>query len=152
MSKDIKILFGEMGGGKNYWGEKIAQDNGYTFLDGDTLATPEMINRVSQFKSMTRKMIIEYIDKLTIAISEQARQANNGLVVAQALYFDEDRKIMRYALTHVGFNVQFIWVKTPFWRNLNQIFSRPEGFKWSLYWLANKPFFQKPTHPHTVIK
>jgi len=148
--KEVIILFGEMGGGKNYHGEILAKEKGYTFLDGDTVAQPEMLERVSQFKSLTREMIKKFIGRLIAAISLKAFKSN-GLVVAQALYFDEDRIFIKWFLNQLGYNVKFIWVKPSFLRNLMQIYSRPKGLTWAVYWLLNKPWFQKPTHDYEKI-
>jgi gluconate kinase len=147
---NIFILFGEMGSGKNFWGERFAKDKGYLFFDGDTVVSPEMKERVSKFKPLTRRMVIDYIDHLTMEIVAKAR-ASTGLVVAQALYFDKDRRFLKYVLSTLGFNVIFYWVRPTFWNNLKQIYSRPNGLRWVLYWLINKPFFQKPTHEYNEI-
>lgn len=34
---------------------------------------------------------------------------------------------------------------------IRQLRSRPEGWRWVKYWLLNKPFFQRPRGPHTVL-
>jgi hypothetical protein len=51
---EIIVLFGEMGGGKNYWGERIAAQKGYHFYDGDAAAPPIVVERVMQFKMLRR--------------------------------------------------------------------------------------------------
>jgi gluconate kinase len=141
---DIIILFGEMGSGKNYHGEKLAKKLGYTFFDGDIVVTSEMAEKVSKFKPLSRDIIKNYRRVLAEAIKEKAAQAN-GLVVAQALYSNQDRYYLHGFLSTKN-NVKFIWIKTSFFKNLKQIYSRPKGLRWVLYWLMNKPFFQKPTH------
>ena len=148
--KNVIILFGEMGGGKNFWGERMAQDLGYTFFDGDTVVTQEILERVQNFKALNREMVERYIDHLCEEIANRI-EAAPGLVVAQALYFDEDRKALGLFLRSLGYNVRFKWVRPTFWRNLKQIYSRDNGFRWVLYWLMNKPWFQKPTHEYDVI-
>lgn len=146
---NIIILFGEMGGGKNYWGEQMAEQLGYAFFDGDDAATPDMIARVSKFKPLTREIVQHYINQLTSTIVEMARY--DDLVIAQALYFDQDRRYIHYILTCLGHRVTFKWVKPGFWQNLKQVYSRPRGLRWALYWLMNKPFFQKPTHDYEQV-
>jgi gluconate kinase len=148
--KEITILFGEMGGGKNYWGEIIANTMNVPFFDGDDVVTPEMLERVKGFKSLTREMIIRYVNGLANVIADKAEQSN-GLVVAQALYLDEDRLFLQKFLQCLGYRVRFIWIKTSFWRNLKQIYSRKSGLRWVFYWLMNKPFFQPPTHHYSVL-
>lgn len=148
--KSIIILFGEMGTGKNYWGEKMADELGYTFFDGDTVVTQEILERVQKFKALNRQMIEKYINRLCEEVADRTDVAP-GLVVAQALYFDEDRKTLGLFLRSLGYNVRFKWVRAPFWRNLQQIYSRNNGLRWVLYWLMNKPWFQKPTHEYDTI-
>lgn len=151
MSKGIFILFGEMGVGKNYWGESLAKGYNYTFFDGDSVVPPEMIEKVVNFKPLTREMILNYVEVLIKEIDKRAKNEPNGLVVSQALYFDSDRINVIESLRKMGYKVKPYWVKARFWDNLKQIFSRPKGFRWVLYWLLNKPYFQKPTHWHCTI-
>ena len=151
--KEIIILFGEMGGGKNYWGEIYAYQLNYHFFDGDTVATPQMMERVSKFKPLNKEIISNYLTILTSEIINRASVSSNGLVVAQALYNNKDRISLKEKIEATGeFNVNFFWVHVPFLQNLKQIYSRPKGFRWALYWLINKPFFQKPTHTNFRIQ
>lgn len=145
--KEIIILFGEMGGGKNYHGERLAKEKGYLFLDGDTVADQEMVERVSQFKPLTREIVAAFVARLVTTISILA-STFSGMVVAQALYFDEDRLWIEWFFTQLGYDVKFVWIRPSFFRNMKQIYSRPRGFRWVLYWLMNKPWFQKPTHEY----
>ncbi len=150
LSPTITILFGEMGSGKNYWGEIFMRTTPACFFDGDTVATPEMIARFSKFKSLSEEIIMNYLYKLTDEITARANVVGN-LIVAQALYRDEHRCLLELFLKQQGVNVRFVWVKTSFWRNLKQLYSRPKGLRWILYWLMNKPFFQKPTHAYSEV-
>lgn len=147
--KEVTILFGEMGGGKNYHGERLSFILNLPFFDGDEVVTSEMLEKVTKFKPLTREMIINYVNVLANAIADRAEP--NGLIVAQALYFDEDRLFLQKFLSCLGYKVKFIWIKTPFWRNLKQIYSRKNGLRWSIFWLLNKPYFQKPTHEHDIF-
>ncbi len=151
MQKDIIILFGEMGCGKNYWGAKVAAEKGYLFFDGDLAAPQEVIAVVSTFKLRSREQVRLLVRQLCLAVHERAADSP-GMVVAQALYFDEDRAFIREELARLGYNVTFQWVCPPFWRNLKQIYSRPKGLKWVVYWLRNKPWFEKPTHDYLLIR
>ena len=149
--KNVTILFGEMGGGKNYHGEKMAKWFGDVFFDGDTVIPPEMAERVANFKPLTRDMIDSYIDILIDEIDRRAIKSENGLIVAQALYFNQDRKEIKFCLEQLGYRVIMCWVRPSFWRNFKQIQSRPNGWRWVLYWLMSKPFFQKPTHEYQLV-
>src|ERR1700722_9035692 len=115
--KNVIILFGEMGGGKNFWGERLAKDLGYTFFDGDTVVTQEILERVQKFKPLNRQMVERYISHLCDEIADRMERPS-GLVVAQALYFDEDRKALELFLRSLGYNVRFKWIRPTFWRNL----------------------------------
>jgi len=149
--KDVIILFGEMGSGKNYWGEQLARELNYTFYDGDLVATQEVIERVTRFEMLDRELVLQLVNRLCDAVMEMVPETN-GLVVAQALYFDEDRRYIERRLTEQGYNVSFRWIRTPFWRNLKQIYTRPDGLRWVIYWLQNKSWFQEPTHDYIPIR
>lgn len=149
--KHIIILLGEMGCGKNYWGERIAKDRGYIFFDGDHAAPPGMVKKVTRFQLLNREQILYFVRELCTIVIEKAATAESGMVVAQALYFDEDRKYMVDMLGNLGYQVTFQWVRPPFWRNMRQIYSRPNGSRWVLYWLRNKYWFEQPTHAYDVI-
>jgi gluconate kinase len=149
---EIIVLFGEMGGGKNYWGERIAAQKGYHFYDGDAAAPPIVVERVMQFKMLRREHIRLFVDVLCEEIVRNTPPDASGMVVAQALYFDEDRKYLAASLQEKGFNVRFQWIRTPFWRNLRQVYSRPKGMRWAIYWLRNKRWFEHPTHEYTLLR
>lgn len=152
MKKKVIILFGEMGAGKNYHGERLAYSEGLTFLDGDNCVSGRMLAKVVKFKPIPRDILLDYIDNhLTPQIIEHAYKSRNGIVVAQALYLDNDRHVIMQTLEAHGFDVEFYWVKTPRIRNIKQLYSRKNGTRWVLYYLQNTAFFQKPTHPHKLI-
>ncbi len=77
-------------------------------------------------------MIEEYIEILIDEIEGQAEDVRN-LIVAQALYFDEDQKEIKSYFENLGYYVQFYWVRPPWWRNIRQIFKRKNPWKWFLY-------------------
>lgn len=157
--KAVYILFGEMGSGKSYYAvNKFV--NGLEgpapgFLEGDSVLTPEMVERAKNFKHFTKEMVSSFIkDNLYPEIVKLLNQREvhprypdyKALVVSQALYSNQDRLDLIKMLSDNGIEVMMIWVKPPFLQNLKQLWSRPKGLKWVLYWLLNKPFFQKPTH------
>lgn len=148
--KTVYIFFGEMGCGKSYCGSRYAEGQGFKFFEGDSVLTPRMLARVSKFKSVNEEILQEYMDVLADAIADQMEDCDN-LVVSQAFYRDEDRKSMITFLECLGYQVKMWWVRTRTWRNIENLFTRPNGWKWFLYWLINKPFFQKPTHPYQEV-
>lgn len=149
--KTIIVMFGEMGSGKNYHGTKLAKERGYEFLDGDDLLPQEMKDKVANFKPLDRESITQFVNNLGVECMNKLKYSN-GLVLAQALYSDSDRKLLASMIRVQGISVQFVWVKPSFAQNIKQIYSRKDGFKWALYWLINKPFFKKPTHFYNIKK
>ena len=135
------ILFGEMGSGKSYIGTRMAKEKGYKFLEGDSLATPEMINRISKFKMMDLDMIKSFIIDLTIKIEEYDGE---NLIVSQALYREEFRDYI-YGKFKYTYDIEFIWVKPGIVQNIKNLFNRDNALGWVYYWTINKPFFQSPT-------
>lgn len=146
--KEIIICFGEMGAGKSHWGKQIAKDLGYDFFEGDNAVPSEMAERVAAFKFIPKDMIEDFVYILSAHITFHGSRSPNGLVVSQALYTNKDRLLLKDILEHYGYKVSFYWIRTTFFKNLTQICHRPKGFRWTLYWLMSKPWFEKPTHEH----
>lgn len=147
--KTVYIFFGEMGCGKSYCASHFAEKHGYHFFEGDSVITPRMKERVANFKPLTRDMIEEYIEALSNAIVDKM-QEYEYLVVAQALYINEDREALKLFLESFGCRVRMWLVKVSFWRNIQNLLQRDKPWSWVYYWLINKPFFQKPKHEYQV--
>ena len=148
--KTIYIFFGEMGSGKSYRGSRFAKDQDFKFFEGDSVVTPKMMERVRKFKPISKEMLEEYMDVLADAIADQMVDTEN-LVVSQAFYRDEDRKSMITFLECLGYRVKMWLVKVRFWQNVKNLLTRQDGWKWIMYWLINKPFFQTPTHEYQIL-
>lgn len=148
--KTVYILFGEMGCGKTYQGTAYAKRHDFKFFDGDSVVTPAMLERVSKFKPIPRDVLEEYMDVLFNAIADQMRDCDH-LVVSQALYMNADREELKTFLESFGFQVRMWWVKCRWHRNIQNLLTRENGWKWVFYWLINKPFFQKPKHEHDIF-
>lgn len=153
-TKYITIIFGEMGAGKSFWGKRCAMERpGATLFEGDDVVSSEMLERVSKFKPLTREIVSSYVrDVLVNEIVRRAEKAERELVVAQALYSNADREFLLRHLTRLGYRVNFDYVKAPIKRNVMQLFTRENGCRWALYHIMNKPYFEKPTHQHSVIE
>lgn len=149
--KTIYIFFGEMGCGKSYCGSRFAKRHDIKFFEGDNVIPARMLERVLKFKSITRDMLEEYMDVLSESIAKEMETCDH-LVVAQALYADNDRKDLKTFLECLGYKVKMWWVQVPLWRNVQNLLTRPDGWKWALYWLFNKPWFQTPTHEHDIFR
>lgn len=148
--KTVYIFFGEMGSGKSYCGERYAERHEFKFFEGDSVVTPRMMERVKKFRSISEDILEEYMDVLADSIADQMVDCDH-LVVSQALYRNKDRESLKLFLECLGYQVRMWWVQTPWHRNLQGLLGRPNGWKWALYWLINKPFFQKPTHDHQIF-
>jgi gluconate kinase len=143
VSGSVLILYGEMGAGKTFWGQKLARVCKAAFLDGDDVISAAMLERTKNFKPISKKTLDDYVQNhLAPAIIVRCG-LDNDLIVAQALYLREHRDFLKQHLLSKGYDqVEFIRIEAPFWRNLKQLWARPQGLRWVWYWLLNKPFFQ----------
>jgi gluconate kinase len=148
--KTVYVLFGEMGCGKTYQGSAYAKRHDFKYFDGDSVITPRMLEKVSRFAPIPNDVLCEYMAVLFTAIDDQT-QGCDQLVVSQALYRNKDRECLRLFLESNGYQVRMWWVQCKWHRNIQNLLTRPHGWKWVWYWLINKPFFQKPTHQHSVF-
>lgn len=148
--KTVYILFGEMGCGKSYVGSRYAERHGFKFFEGDSVVTPRMQERVSKFRPIPQDVLDEYMDVLFEAIADEM-QTTDHLVVSQALYLNKDRDDLKIFLESQGYKVRMWWVQCKWHRNIRNLLTRKDGWKWVLYWLINKPFFQKPTHECDIV-
>lgn len=148
----ISIYFGEMGSGKSHNARLQARYTGIEFIEGDDVVIfhPDVMERVVSFKPLTREMVIRLTDSLIEQIVLTAKK-HSAFTVAQALYFDEDRLRIETELTIAGHVISWNWVRPGFLQNMRQLLSRPKGIRWVLYWLMNKPYFERPTHQHVEI-
>lgn len=141
MSKVI-IVYGEMGMGKNFVGELIAQHLKFPFIDGDSILPSHMMAKVKKFKPFTAEEINDYVERHIVPFL--LTQSDNGLVFAQALYRSEHRQYIEEALEDAGIDVVFVHIPThSILTHLSRLLSRPRGIMWVLFGLLNKPFFQK---------
>lgn len=147
--KTVYIIFGEMGCGKTYQGSRYAERHEFKFFDGDSVITPRMLERVSKFKPIPQDVLDEYMDVLFNSIADQMLTCDT-LVVSQALYRNEDREALKIFLESFGYKVRMWWMISKWHRVIEGLMTRENGWKWVLYWLINKPFFQKPTHEHQL--
>jgi gluconate kinase len=136
-----------MGVGKNYVGERLAESLECKFLDGDIFVPKKMANKVARFSPLSQEDIDNYITEHLIPGIEKhlqpqsQSQPQQDLVVAQALYRKEHRdQIQR----HFGQeeNCKFILITAPLLTNLKRLLKRDKGFRWVVYALLNRPFFQ----------
>lgn len=155
----IYLLFGEMGVGKNYVGERMARQLGCPFFDGDDAIPDRMMVKIEKFKILSLGDLDSYTqDHLVPAIQDRAFWESD-LVVAQALYRRRHRREIveaierKWPLYDASRNkVVPVWLKPPsLLTHAKRLLGREHGFKWLLYALVTKPFFQKPDRGTAVI-
>lgn len=150
--KSLILLFGEMGSGKSFIGKKMAAERGLTFVEGDKYVPDSMCLRVAAFRSISPDMIRLLIDNIKTYATHECLNSDNGIVLSQALYREEHRVELITFWEALGFNIEAHWVRPGLFQHARQLLSRDRGFRWMMYWLFNKPFFQSPKHKHTVNK
>lgn len=137
--KKLYFVVGPMGCGKNYVGKRLADELGYPFIDGDAFVPTSMAKKVADFKFLNQQDIDNFVTEHLIPGVETAYDETLGLVVAQALYRAEHRQQIR---EHFGNACQIVFVKTNLFTNLKRLLKRDQGFRWMLYGLCNRVFFQ----------
>lgn len=150
----VHIFMGEIGAGKSYCGAQFANEHAFPFLEGDDFVPPEMAKKINLIIPPPEAVVANFVrHNLVQAIIGFAKSnpSARAVVVSQALYRNKHRGILTSALTKAGFEVEFYWVKCGLLQHARQLFSRPKGLGWLWFWLINKPFFQPPTHPHSLL-
>lgn len=145
----IYILFGEMGVGKNYIGKRLAVHLKCQFMDGDDELPYLLKKKVERFEPFTLDEVDDFVRKNLIPQIEGGAfwAGDNDIVVAQALYRQEHRDIIENYFSDI---VTWIHVTPPsFIEHIRRLFKRIDGFRWVLFGLVHKPFFQKP-RPSTI--
>ena len=148
----IYLLFGEMGVGKNYVGERMARQLGCPFFDGDDAIPDWMMWKVERFKILSLGELDRYVSDHLIPAIWSHHEPGMDLVVVQALY----RRRHRQMIVERSFGrmrlVVPVWLKPPsLFTHAKRLFDRKHGLKWLLYALVTKPFFQKPDRGAVVI-
>lgn len=142
----IYILFGEMGAGKNYIGEQLAQHLGCPFYDGDDVFPPKLKEKIKACKSLTRKEVRHYVISSLLPAIVGWNMNQENIVVAQALYIQEHRSFIDWTMLPIT----WVYVKPPsFFAHMRRLFSRKNGLKWMLLGLMSKSAFQEPA-PYTL--
>ena len=147
----LYVLFGEMGVGKNYVGERLAEHLKCDFFDGDEVLPESMRKKVESFKPLFLEDIDNYVDNFLIkAINDRAYRGQN-LVVAQALYLRQHRDRIERKLSHHDVVMVYLPVPSRI-THMRRLFSRKNGLRWAIFGAFNSFFFEKPTgHDVRVI-
>jgi len=144
----IYVLFGEMGIGKNYVGERLARHLGCRFFDGDLALPPDLKEKVARIRPLSKSEIDRFVTRHLIpfmhGIAVVVEGEGSDAVVAQALYMRKHRQQVVDALGGPE-NVKLIHLPSPsFLMHMGRLLGRRRGIRWMLLGLLSKPFFQKP--------
>lgn len=138
-------LFGLPAAGKNYVGEVLADEFGYTFYDGDLDLTPEMRDAVRDGRPFTEAMRDRFYALLIDRISE-LRPAHPELAFCQATFKEHHREGI--AAAHP--DVVFVLVEADEAVRVARL-SRGNNPVTVEYARLIAGFFEPPRHPHFVI-
>jgi len=94
MEKQLLILFGPTGAGKNYVAQIIEAEWGYDFYDADQDLTGEMIAAIRRNRLFTDRMRAAYFRKVAARI-EQLLAEHDRVVITQGLFKNENRRALR---------------------------------------------------------
>lgn len=137
MSKkqSLVVVVGEMGMGKTYVAQLIADKTGKHFYEGDRALPLGMELR-------SKKAVDEFVKDYLIPAISRELATHDDVVVAQALYFQEHRELIFNEFNELA-HIKFINVVTTLEMQSNNLQQRPESF-WLSYAKASKASFQKP--------
>lgn len=138
-------LFGLPAAGKNYVGQVLADEFGYTFYDGDLDLTPEMRDAVREGRPFTEAMRDRFYTLLIDRITE-LRPAHPDLAFCQATFKEHHRE--RIAAAHP--DVIFVLVEADEAVRVARL-SRGNNPVTVEYARLIAAFFEPPRHPHFVI-
>lgn len=146
--KTVYFFFGEMGAGKSFCAQRFAQKIDAHFVEGDLLLPKKLQQKCKRLAVLTREEVRSFVDGLPQQLVEVAASmtTDKPLVVAQALYNNQDRLDLAQAMREKGWDPIFVHIRVPLLRNIRQLWSRRNGLRWILVYLMCKRWFEQPTH------
>lgn len=136
----IYFLFGEVGAGKSYCGEKLAESLNCSYFDGDEIFNLPQLQYLQEKIVKKQNFNLVDLNQITIAmISEIKKRCYNPsgyLVVSQAMY----RKLNRNYIKSQFAELYFVEIKASSWQHFCQLWNR--GISWIWYGLKNHWYFQ----------
>ena len=139
-------LFGLPAAGKNYVGEVLAGEFGFTFYDGDLDLTPEMRDAVREERPFTDDMRDRFYAALVGRIAA-LRRACPDLAFGQATFKERHRALIAAAFP----DVVFVLVEASETVRMARLAvgGNPVTADYARQIAA---FFEPPAHPHWVIR
>lgn len=148
----VHIVFGEMGSGKSFQGQRLATQLGVPYFEGDEFLSEELKARVSRANPLTVGDVNKFVKEGLIPGILHLTHANRDFVISQALYARVHREQVARALESVGLAAHFHWVRpVSLLLQIRALSKRNPGFKWVLVMLISKPWFQKPEGQVNII-
>lgn len=104
----VIVVMGVSGTGKTSIGEALAQENGWPFMEGDSLHPPANIAKMSAGTPLTDEDRWPWLDRVRGWIADRLREGRGGVVTCSAL-----RRVYRDRLREAGPGVRFVYLRTP---------------------------------------
>lgn len=139
-------LFGLPAAGKNYVGQALADEFGYTFYDGDLDLTPEMRAAVRDERPFTDAMRDRFYAALVGRIAALRRDCPN-LAFGQATFKERHRALIAAAFP----DVVFVLVEAGEAVRMARLAAGDNPVTVD-YARRIAGFFEPPSHPHFVIR
>jgi gluconokinase len=139
-------LFGLPAAGKNYVGQVLAEEFGYTFYDGDLDLPPEMRAAVREGRPFTDEMRDRFYAALIDRIAALRREHPN-LAFCQATFKERHRRLIADAFP----NLVFVLVEADEDVRMARL-ARGVNPVTVEYARRIAAFFEPPGHPHYVIR
>ena len=138
----VTICFGQMGCGKNHYGQQLAKRLNQPFVDGDD-ALPELWRHRTLF---TQPDMLLFITTFLRQLIDEKLKDYPDFVLAQALYNEQYRLFLKKY-----YDCKFVYVKSSLVDNWINLGNREKKWQWRASWLICKPWFQEPQLEHDVI-
>ena len=147
MARPNLFLFGQIGVGKSYLGQRLAEDFGLTFYEGDHDITPAMRTAIAASTPFTPAMRLEFADLLADRIATLAAATPN-FCIAQALFKNNERHHVRARFP----DLTFVWVRADPHVIAERLRRRTDHVADLAYAEFANPHFEPPDFPHRVIE
>lgn len=154
MSKTIVFVIGEMGSGKSYQASKFAKYNPkYTHIEGDDALT--WYNKILGFLCKNSAWYCKYVSvehfvkNVFVPWIEKKLELYDHIIVSQALYFRDHRKILSDYFSK--YKVKFIFINTPVEQLDDQLLKRSHGKYWRWYGRQNRKYFELPINSEAYV-
>ena len=141
------FLFGQIGVGKSYLGQRLAGDYGFTFCEGDHDITPAMRTAIAARTPFTPAMRREFADLLAHRIATLAT-GTPGFCIAQAFFKNSERHHVRAEFP----DLTFVWVRADPHVIAERLRQRTKHVADLAYAEFANPHFAPPDFPHRVIE